>query len=196
VSVAILAGGQSRRMGCNKALLELGSSTVLERVIAAAAPLATDFLLITSQTDAFARFGLPLYPDLRTGLGPIGGLYTALEQAPSPVVLLLACDLPFVKTEFLSFLLQGLQDHQAVVPRSAEGLQRLCAVYTRSCLPAVEQAIARQQFHMTAFHDALDVRILEPTDWQSFDPDHTLFANLNTPEDYKRAQDLVERRSQ
>ena len=192
VSVAILAGGQSRRMGRNKALLELGASTLLERMLATVSPLAADCMLICGETDAFASLGLPIHADLRPQLGPLGGLYTALELAPSPVVLLLACDLPFVKTEFLRFMLDQLRDHQALVPRSTEGLQHLCAVYTRSCRPAIEQAISRNQLHMKAFHDHVDVRILEPDEWQVFDPRHTLFMNLNTPQDYKRAQELVE----
>ncbi len=195
VSAAILAGGQSRRMGCNKALLKLGPSTLIERVINAAAPLATDCMIISSAADAFARFDLSIHPDLRSNLGPIGGLYTALERALSPVVLLLACDLPFVRTEFLRFMLDELKDHQAVVPRSNEGLQRLCAVYTRSCLPAIERALEGNQLHMNAFHEEVDVRILEPDEWQVFASGDTLFMNINTPEDYKRARAHVQRGS-
>ena len=179
-------------MGCNKAFLGLGSSTVLEQVIAAVTPLAVEIMLIADKTDNFARFGLPVFPDVHTGLGPLGGLHTALAHAPSEVVLLLACDLPFLKTEFLYFLLESLQDHQAAIPRSSKGLEHLCALYTPSCLPAVEGSIARQKLHMASFHHDLDIRILEPAEWQSFDPGQTLFLNLNAPADYQRAQTLLE----
>ena len=195
VSVAILAGGQSRRMGCNKAFLELGSSTVLEKIIAAVTPLTVEIMLIADKTGDFARFGLPVFPDLNPGLGPIGGLHTALVHAPSEVMLILACDLPFLKTEFLYFLVGSLQNHQAVVPRNKKGLEHLCAIYTRSCLTAVKSSIARQQLHMASFHQDLDIRILEPAEWQTFDSSQTLFLNLNAPADYQRAQTLVEEES-
>ena len=191
ISVAILAGGQSRRMGCNKAFLELGSSTVLEKVISAATPLAMEIMLIADNTANFARFGQPVFPDLDTGLGPIGGLRTALVHAPSEALLLLACDLPFLKTEFLYFLVDKLQTHQAVVPRNSKGLEHLCALYTRSCLTAVESSIARRELHMASFHQDLDMRILEPAEWEVFDPGQTLFTNLNAPADYQRAQILL-----
>ena len=193
ISAAILTGGQSRRMGRNKALLELGPSTVVERVIAAAAPLAAECLLITPDTEGFAHLGLPIHPDLHPRIGPLGGLHTALERASSPTVLLLACDLPFVTTGFLRFMVEKLRDHQAVVPRTDKGLECLCAVYTQSCVPAVAGALARDQRRMSAFLREVDVRFLDPDEWQAFDPDHTLFVNLNTPEDYQRAQKLMRR---
>ena len=193
ISAAILTGGQSRRMGRNKALLELGSSTVVERVIAAAAPLAAECLLITPDTEAFAHLGLPVHPDLHPQLGPLGGLHTALDRVSSPTVLLLACDLPFVTTGFLRFMVDQLRDHQAVVPRTDKGLECLCAVYTQSCVPAVTGALAHDQRRMTAFFHEVDVRFLDPDEWQAFDPNHTLFTNLNTPEDYQRARELVRR---
>lgn len=190
-TAAILAGGRSRRMGRDKALLELGPCTLVERVLAAAAPLGAHCMLIADNTRAFARFGVPVHADLRPSSGPLGGLYTALTLAPSPTLLFLACDLPFVTTAFLRFLLRELGEHQAVVPRTADGLQPLCAVYTRSCLPAVERALDRGDFNMVSFYPGIDVRILEPPQWQSLDPRQRLFTNLNTPEDYQRALELV-----
>lgn len=190
-AVAILAGGRSRRMGRDKALLQLGSSTLLKRVLAAVAPLGSQCMLIANATDAFSGFGVPVHPDLRPGCGPLGGLHTALALSPTPSVLFLACDLPFLTKEFLRFLLSELGEHHAVVPRSAEGLQPLCAVYARACLPAVERALDRRELRMTAFFADVDVRILEPPQWQGYDRRNLLFTNLNTPEEYQRALQLI-----
>jgi len=178
-------------MGRDKARLQLGSTTLIERVLAAVAPLEAQSMLVANPPDAFADLGLPTHADLRPNSGPLGGLYTALSLAPSSPVLLLPCDLPFITTDFLRFLLQKLGPHQAVVPRSADGLEPLCAVYARSCLPAVERALDRGDFNVTAFYPEVDARILSPDQWQAFDPHQLLFTNLNTPEDYQRVQKLV-----
>lgn len=182
-------------MGRDKAQLELGSSTLLERVLAAVAPLGVHCMLIANDTDAFSGLGVPVHPDLRPGCGPLGGLYTALAVTRSPQLLFLACDLPFLTTEFLRFLLSELGEHHAVVPRSVEGLQPLCAAYARSCLPAVERALDRRELRMTSFFAEVDVRILEPVQWQGYDRRHLLFTNLNTPEEYQRAVQLIREES-
>jgi len=178
-------------MGRDKARLELGRSTLLERVLAAADPLAIPCILIANDSKPFAHLQRPVYPDLRPGSGPLGGLFTALTVAPSTTVLLLACDLPFITTPFLRFLLQSLGTHQAVVPRSPDGLQPLCAVYTRSCLPTIEHTLDRGDFRITSFLTDIDVLFLSRDRWQAFDPYQLLFTNLNTPEDYQRAQELL-----
>lgn len=192
-TVAILAGGRSRRMGCDKARLKLGSSTLIERVLAAVMPLEAHCLLIANDAEAFADLKLPIHADLRPNLGPLGGLYTALTLAPSSPLLLLACDLPFITSEFLHFLLQELGIHQALVPRSVDGLQPLCAVYTRSCLPPIERALDRRDLRMTSFYPEVDVRILPPHHWQHLDPHQLLLTNLNTPEEYWQAQEWVKK---
>ena len=191
LSVAVLAGGQSRRMGRDKALLELGGSPLIERVLAAVAPLNAHRMLLAGDPAPFDHLGLPVHADLRADSGPLGGLHTALSLAPSPIVLLLACDLPFVTVDFLRFLLAARGDHQVLVPRDADGLHPLCAVYTRSCLPAVERALDRGDRRMRAFHDEVDVRVVESQEWRDLDPRDILLANLNTPEDYRRACELA-----
>ena len=191
VSVAVLAGGRSRRMGRDKALLPLGSSTLIERVVEAARPLASELFLIGDHPERFAHLSLPVHADLHPGQGPLGGLHSALVRARFPAVLLLACDLPFVTTAFLRFLLDQLRDHDALVPHSPTALQHLCAMYTQNCRTAVEKALSRGDRSMPAFHSAVDVRILESGEWRRFDPHQRLLANLNTPEEYHRALELL-----
>ena len=187
LSAAILAGGRSRRMGRDKAQLQLGDSTLVGRVLAAVQPLGCPCLLIADDPRPLAHLELPVHADLRPRSGPLGGLHTALSVAPSSTVLLLACDLPFVTTDFLRLLVSRLGSHEALVPRSDAGLEPLCAVYTRACLPAIEAALDRGERFMAAFHDEADVGFLEFDEWRHCDPDGLLLANLNTPEDYERA---------
>ena len=187
LSVAILAGGESRRMGRDKVHLKLGEDTLIERVLAAVALLEVTCALIANQPEEFTHLELPVHADLRPGMGPLGGLHTALSTTSAEAVLLLACDLPFVTAEFLRFLVGQLGNHQAVVPRGEDGFQPLCAVYARSCLPAVERLLDADVFKVMRLFSEVDMRVLEPDEWREFDPHGRLFVNLNTPEDYQRA---------
>ncbi len=186
IHIAVLAGGQSRRMGRDKALLQLGGQTLIERVIAAAHPLAYPCLIVGDPA-AYGHLGLPVLPDRRPKLGPLGGLYTALDATAAPV-LLLACDLPFLTPGFLRHLTDRRGPHQAVVPYAAAGLQPLCALYEPSCLAAVESAIQADQLGMRSLLHNLSLDLVREKDWRPYDERGLLFANLNAPEEYERAQ--------
>ena len=178
-------------MGCDKALLQLGDSTVIERVTAAAQPLSRERFIVADENEPYEFLGLPIIRDLRKSAGPLAGLEAALRHAASPVVCLLACDLPFLTTEFLQHLETRIGAHQAVIPRSDSGMQPLCAFYSTSCETAIEHALAKNDFRMNAFHDAVDVTFVEHRDWTRYDPHGVLFANLNSPEEYEKAKDLA-----
>ena len=186
IHVAVLAGGQSRRMGRDKALLPLGGQTLIERVLAAAHPLGYPRLIIGEPT-AYTHLKLPVLPDRRPKLGPLGGLYTALSATAAPV-LLLACDLPFLTPDFLRHLVNRRGPHQAVVPHTATGLQPLCALYEPSCLAAVEAAIQADQLGMRDLLSNLNLDLIKEKDWRPYDERGLLFANLNAPAEYERAQ--------
>lgn len=190
VHIAILAGGQSRRMGHNKALLQLHGQPLIEHVLSAARPLALPTFVVGDPT-TYPHLKLPVHPDLYPDLGPIGGLYTALEKAAGPV-LLLACDLPFLTPEFLRYILSRRGNHQAIVPRTKEGTQPLCALYELSCLTAIETAIAAKQLSMRRLLSALNVDEIEQATWRAYDKRNLLFANLNTPEEFERVQKSLE----
>ena len=186
IHIAVLAGGQSRRMGRDKALLPLGGQTLIERVIAAASPLGCPYLII-GDPSSYTHLGLPVLPDRRPGLGPLGGLYTALSTTAAPV-LLLACDLPFLTPNFLRYLVNRRGPHQAVVPCTDAGLQPLCALYEPSCLAAVQAAIQADQLGMRDLLNNLSLDLVREKDWRPYDEHGLLFANLNAPAEYEQAQ--------
>lgn len=186
IHVAVLAGGQSRRMGRDKALLPLGGQPLIERVLAAARPLAYPGLIVGDPA-AYGHFGWPVLPDCRPGRGPLGGLYTALGTTAAPV-LLLACDLPFLTSAFLRYLVGQRGPHQAVVPHTAAGLQPLCALYEPSCMAAVEAAMQADQLGMRRLLSNLSLGLVREKDWRPYDERGLLFANLNAPAEYQRAQ--------
>jgi molybdopterin-guanine dinucleotide biosynthesis protein A len=125
--------------------------------------------------------------DRTASVGPLGGIYTALLEAPTDQVLIMACDMPFVTAPFLSRLMALGAGAEAAVPRDARGRHPLCASYTRRIADRLEERIDAGNLRILDALDALDVRDIGPDVLALFDPDGRLMMNINTPEDYARA---------
>jgi molybdopterin-guanine dinucleotide biosynthesis protein A len=191
---AVLIGGQSRRMGRNKATLRIGVRTVLERVVLALRPLVQNLCLIGASSAPLPETlsHMAVEPDRIPGLGPLSGIHTALLGAESPVVVV-ACDLPFVTTDFLSGLAERLEPNfDAVVPEASRGPVAVCAVYRPRCLPELEARISSRALSAGAFARALRTRWVRTDELSQMDPSGRCLTNLNTPEDYEAALALVE----
>ena len=195
ISAAILAGGRATRFGgADKASLVVGGLRIVERQLAAIGAVTDDVRIVANDAARYAALGVRVVPDLIAGVGPLGGLYTALVDARHDRVLVLACDLPFVPAALLERLAMEsgtAQQVDAVVPRTARGLEPLCAVYWKACAGRAQAQIARGDLRMTALLADLHVRelgrdVLAPYDGEA------LFENVNTPHDYARARGRVE----
>lgn len=201
-TVAVLAGGRSRRMGGGeKALIRLGGATLLERVLTAARPLGLPVRVVAGtapspQLRAAAAAGsdLGIAVDRYPGQGPLGGILTAFEVDSPERVLALACDLPFLTAPLLEFLLEQSQaDCDAAVPEDRTGLQPLCAVYRDTCRPLLQKAVAGGNLGVSAFARSLRLRLLGPGEYAHLDPYGMAFANVNTPEDLAAAERFLGR---
>jgi molybdopterin-guanine dinucleotide biosynthesis protein A len=194
VSAAILAGGRARRLGgVDKAALLLGGSRIIDRQLAILTGVSDEVLIVANDAARYAPFQLPVFPDLVPGAGALGGVYTALAAARHDLVLVLACDLPFVTRELIDRLIADVEgDVDAVVPRSARGLEPLCAVYRKACAPALRARLDQGALQVSAWVDGLRVREIDPVALKPYDPLGRLFANVNTPHDYARATNWVE----
>src|SRR5512141_666268 len=101
LSVVVQAGGESTRMGENKALKPFLGRPLIQRVVERLAPIADEVLITTNQPDQFAFLKVPLFPDQRPGRGALGGLHTAIASAHEPYVAVVACDMPFASAQLL-----------------------------------------------------------------------------------------------
>jgi molybdopterin-guanine dinucleotide biosynthesis protein A len=189
VAAYILAGGASSRMGRNKALLELeGEALVLrmERTISAAGMDAT----VLGRPALYEPLGLAAIPDDEPGLGPLGGIATALAHSAREWNLIVAVDLPYLTAEWLVVLADralAAEAADAILPRSERGLEPLSAVYHRRCLEPIRQALARGVRKVTDGLAGCRVEEIAPHEWKPFAPGGLLFENINTPADYDRA---------
>ncbi len=188
--VIILAGGQSSRMGTDKALLKLSPDgpTLIEWVISAAQPVAeAGIIVVANQPGNYKWLGLPVIPDNYPGNGPLAGLEAGLAASKAENNFLLACDMPFVQTDLLKALLVWAEDTggkswDAVVPLNAEGKpEPLCALYNARVLPVAREYLTEQMLKMSDFLSALVTRYVEAAELKRYDPDLNSFKNLNTP---------------
>ena len=193
-SAAILAGGHARRLGGrNKAALHIGSSAILERQLTLLRPLIDRILIVADDAAPFRAFDVPVVGDLKPRTGALGGLYTAIQAAATSRTLVLACDLPFLTTPFLSRLMAEAPLADVVLPHSADGFQPLCAAYSARAgevFGARLEAGVRKVTDAIFGTDGLIVRELTSSELAPYDPHGTLFFNVNTPEDYARAVGL------
>lgn len=192
----VLAGGRSRRYGSDKAFAELGGVSLVHRAARTLLPLAGRVVVVANDLDRHSLEGKPVRPDMVSGLGPLGGLHTAVAWAAEEAmrgVVVLATDMPFVPTPLLEDLASRLERGAAVVPAShgPRGFEPLCAAYDVGCLPAIEAAIEEGDRAVISFFPAVDLRIVELARVASYGDPDTMFFNVNRPEDHIRADALL-----
>ena len=196
---AILAGGGASRFGGKPKGLELvGGERILDRLVGVmTAALGEPPLLVANAPDAATwRPDLRTVSDTRPGLGSLGGIYTAVVEAPAPVVCV-AWDMPFVSGSLVQALAEKLDRHDAVLPQSSgrRGVEPLCAGYGPACRDAIADSLTAGDLRAIGFHDRIRVGILRQAEVQALaDPD-LLFFNVNTADDLAKADQLWRQRA-
>lgn len=185
LAAVVLAGGQSRRMGRDKATLTLGGERLVDRAVRIAGEGFTEIVVVRGHPDrpAIPAVAARQVTDELPGQGALGGIHAGLQAIEAPAAVVIACDMPLLEGAFLTWLAGQLGDHAVAVPRSASGLQPLCAAYDRACLPAIEKSLARGQRQVFAFYPQVRTRELRPSEGDPWPGSEERFTNVNTPED-------------
>ena len=194
LTVCIQAGGQSSRMGEDKALKTFLGRPLIQRVVERISRIADEIIVTTNRPADYDFLTLRLISDLEPGRGALGGLYTAIASANHPIVAVVACDMPFASARLLEAASRILVEEEAdvVIAKGEEGYEPLHAVYRgEACLPAIEAAIDADQWKVIAWFPQVKVRVLSPAEVEALDPDRLAFWNVNTPEEFARAEELA-----
>lgn len=196
LSAAILAGGQARRFGGrDKGALLVGGRSIRERQLAELATLTHDILIVGggadrpgNEIDETLAEGAPAgrrVADRVPGLGPLGGLHTALLEAMGDLTIVIACDMPYVSAPLLGHLATLARDADAIVPYTDRGYHPLCAVYARACLEPIARRLAAGRLKMTGLFDDVRVRVVAVEELRAFGDVDRLLANVNSPADHR-----------
>ncbi len=185
----ILAGGESARMGRDKALLELGGEALIVRTARLVESVAGSATVI-GDSAAYRALGLRTIGDDWPGAGPLGGIATALRASSARWSLVVACDLPYLTKPWLDYAIGRAfaSRAEAVVPMGALGAEPLCAIYHERAETAIRAALAQGTRKVTEALKNLSVETIEPAEWKAFDSEGLLFKNMNAPEDYEEAR--------
>jgi molybdopterin-guanine dinucleotide biosynthesis protein A len=190
LTLIILAGGKNRRFGSNKALATMGGISLIERIVERLKPMTSQILIVTSQE----RHDLPvtcdaeIVADVYPEKGPLGGIYTGLLASRSPYSLVVACDMPFLNTELLQYMVKQSRDFDVVVPRLEEGkLEPLHAIYSKACLDSIKTHLDWNDLRVDAIFNTVRVKYIERAECQRFDPQLLSFFNVNREADLDSA---------
>ena len=184
----ILAGGQSQRMGRDKATLALGEHSLLERVVAIVQPLFPQLLVSVRQLRPDIE--LPQICDTQPNAGPLAGLCAALEKSTTPWIFAVATDMPFVQAALIEHLALRRADFQAVVPVVAGHPQPLAAFYTVGALAVIQDLLAGDgKRSLRAALERLNVCYVDESELRAADPGLRSFFDLDTPEDLAQARE-------
>lgn len=191
ISVAILAGGQSRRMGQDKAFLPVGGRPVIELVLDKVGGLSDDLLIVTNTPDKYRHLGHRMVGDVYPDKGALGGIYTAITWARYAHCLTVACDMPFLNAALLRHMMTLTPGFDVVIPRIKDFPETMHAVYGRQCLEPIRERLLAGQLKIIGFFADVRVRSVEREEVSRFDPTFHSFLNMNTPADWERVQQLA-----
>lgn len=185
ITGVILVGGKSRRMGRDKAFLQIAGKPLFERVLEVFRESFDRLLLVGDRAERFARFGLPVLPDIYPG-SALGGLYTGLLHAETEYIFVSSCDLPFPNREILLFLCSLRNGFDAVVPNTAQGFEPLFAVYAKGCLGPMRDLLESGDRCVFNFYPQVRVRYLQGEELALLDRGGRSFVNINSPEEFEK----------
>src|SRR4030042_564881 len=190
----VLAGGKGGRLGQDKLSVMVGSRPLFQRVIDCLALASDEILVVIAQGQAepilpaAAKVVVDLYP----GKNSLGGIYSGLAASRSFHSLVVACDMPFLNPSLLRYLIQVSPGFDVVIPRVEWRLEPLHTLYSKNCLPPIQQQIEQGNLKVDGFLEQVRVRYVEESEIDEFDPKRLSFFNINTQADLKMARAMLE----
>ena len=188
VTIAIMAGGKSSRMGTDKSFVLFQGRPMIEVIQERVTGLGDELILITNKPDDYAYLHLPMFGDVYPDHGSLGGIYTAVYYATHPHTLVVACDMPWLNRPLLEYMLRLRQTADVIVPRWQQYPEPLHAIYSKTCLAPIEENLRGQRLKITGFFGKVKVHFVEREVIARFDAGGRSFANINTPEELRERQ--------
>jgi len=179
LKACIIAGGKSGRFGGDKSIYVHEGRPLISHVLDVIKPVFNDIKIIANDSDKFSFLGLEIIPDIIPGLGPLGGIYTALEKIDCTRVFIFPCDMPFLNTEFVEYMSRIPDLYDVIVPKAGDFFQPLHAIYSRKCLPKIKKQIDEKNFKMSSIFEDLNIRIVGEDEIGFYEDPFVMFKNIN-----------------
>jgi molybdopterin-guanine dinucleotide biosynthesis protein A len=181
----VLAGGESRRMGTDKAFLRINGLPMIEHVLRTLRGVCDHVIVVTNSPEAYDRYDVEIAGDAFNSRGALVGIYSGLLRSRSDRSIVVACDMPFLNPGLLSHMAGIAGEYDVVLPRVGDLIEPLHAVYRKALLPVIEDHLRRDQRQIRNIFTGLIVRYVREEEIDRFDPARRSFLNLNTRKEYE-----------
>jgi molybdopterin-guanine dinucleotide biosynthesis protein A len=186
----VLSGGESRRMGRDKAFLKLDGVPLIEHVLRTLRGIFPKIIIVTKNPAAYALYDAVVIHDAVDKPGPLTGIYSGLLHSTDEHNFVVACDMPFLNSGLILYMAGLVQGYDIVVPKVAGCVEPLHAIYSKGLLPLIERRLQQDARQIQGLFNEARVLHLMETEIVRYDPEKRSFKNLNTPEEFKEAQCL------
>ena len=191
ISCIVLAGGESQRLGTDKAFLKISGRVLIKDIVEKMARIGDEVIIVTNSPQKYDCLEAKLVSDVYPGKGALGGIYSGLRAARHDYGLVVACDMPFLDLRLLRYMILLSPGQDVVIPRVGELTEPLHAIYSKRCLQPIERVLASGGRRIISFFPEVCVRYVEEQEISLFDPQHLSFFNVNTPGDLEKARRLA-----
>ncbi|MBC8266690.1 MAG: molybdenum cofactor guanylyltransferase [Flavobacteriales bacterium] len=178
----ILAGGLSSRMGKDKGIIQLDKDKMIEKIIHLLTPFCDDFL-ISANNNNYSSFGINVVNDKTKRIGPLGGIYSCMEENDSNLYVVMSCDTPNITDITIAKLFDNIEDFDVVVPERNERLEPLISLFSSNAVPKIKIEVEKENFKLQNVIRKLNYTILKIENNKETEKE---FLNINTNEDLKK----------
>ncbi len=187
VNAIILAGGKNTRMhGEDKAFIEIEGKPIIARIIEKLKPQVRQIIVVTNSPEKYANFKVKTIKDEHPGKGPLMGIYSGLKASSCKYNFITACDMPFINTALIKFIIDNRDNYDIVISRVSEKFHTLFGLYSKSCIPVMEEMLEKNELRLRSIFPKLNVRLLSKEDMEKFDPQLLSLVNINAVEELER----------
>ncbi len=172
----------------------MGAKRLVARVLDVLRPLFAHILINSNTPALYQQWDVPVVTDRLPDKGALGGIYSGLLSAPTDLVFCVACDMPLLNQDLIRYMMASVNGFDVLVPRTADGLHPLHAVYSKRCLPAIERLLAQNRLKISHLFSAVRTCYLPEAHIRAFDPELESLLNVNTWQDVELARQKIARR--
>lgn len=185
VNAIILAGGENSRMqGEDKAFLRIEGRPIVEILLETLKPLVNKIIVVTNSPEKYNKYKVTLVADEALGKGPLMGIYSGLKASSAEYNFVIACDMPFLNEALVSYMIEKRDGYDALIPKIDDELHPLCGLYSKNCIPVIEEMLRQDRRDVRSIFSKLKVYFLERQELERIDRNLFSLANINTPEDF------------
>ena len=186
MNAIILAGGKSSRFGSDKAFVRIEGTSLIKKQVKLLKKLFKKIIIVTNSPDKYKIKGVKVIGDLISGFGPLSGIHAGLLASDSHYNFIVGCDMPFLNQGLIRYMISKCEGFDIVAPRLKKGYEPLFAVYSRNCIPTIENILSKDNFKVRQLFKKVKVKQIREREINKFAEPETIFFNINTLQDLCR----------